>query len=244
MDPLKQFSIQPLVRLPELFGRINIDFTNSSLYMLIAVLLACLVLWLGVKDRKLVPGKWQAFTELIYNFITSIIEGSCGKEGLKYTGLIFTIFIFILFCNIAGLLPLPMSFTVTSHIIVTFALALLVFIFVTYVGLKKQKLGFFSLFLPAGTPWWLAPLMILLETFTYLFRPVSLSIRLAANMIAGHTILKVIASFVSYEFLTVSPLSFIFVMILTVFELFIAMLQAYIFAILTCVYLSDSLAKH
>jgi F-type H+-transporting ATPase subunit a len=142
------------------------------------------------------------------------------------------------------MLPLPMSFTVTSHIIVTFAIALLVFCFVTIIGFKKQGMHFFAIFLPQGTPWWLAPLMVMLEFFTYIFRPVSLSIRLTANMIAGHTILKVIAGFVTPISPLVSPLSFVFVMVLITFEVFIAILQAYIFTILTCVYLNDSLIKH
>ena len=212
--------------------------------MIIAVFLACFILWLGIRNAKVVPGRWQSLIEMMYNFVVLMIQSTCGEKGLKYTSLIFTIFIFILFCNVVGMLPFPMSFTVTSHVIVTLAIALLVFFFVIYVSVLNQGWGFFSMFLPTGTPLWLAPLMVVVEIFTYLFRPISLSVRLSANMIAGHTILKVIASFVTYTSLTVSPLSFIFVVVLVVFEVFIAMLQAYIFAILTCVYLSDSFVKH
>lgn len=243
MTPLKQFEIFPLVELPRLFGW-DVSFTNSSLYMLLAVGFASLFLLTGIFRGKIVPGLFQSFVEMVCNFIMDIIRSVCGQAGTDYFPLIFSIFLYVLFANLVGMLPLPMSFTVTSHIVVTFALAIIVFLFTVFVAFKKQGMGFFAMFLPEGTPGWIAPLMIFLEICTYLFRPVSLAIRLTANMIAGHTILKVIAGFVYPLSLLVSPLSFLFVVVLIVFEVFIAMLQAYIFVVLTCVYLNDSLVKH
>lgn len=243
VDPLEQFKIYPLVKMPSLLGH-NIDFTNSSLYMFIAIALASLFLLGGIRKMALVPSYWQAFVEMVYDFTQEIIEGSAGKGGLRYTSIILTVFIFIFFCNLAGMLPLPLSFTVTSHIAVTLGLALFVFFFVTCISILKQGKGFFSLFLPEGTPLWLAPILIILELFSYLSRPLSLAIRLAANMIAGHTILAVIAESVATASLWIAPFSFVFVMLLILFEIFIAGLQAYVFTVLTCVYLSDAFNKH
>ncbi|ACT69370.1 ATP synthase F0, A subunit [Neorickettsia risticii str. Illinois] len=243
MSPLKQFEVFPLIRLPEFFGW-DISFTNSSLYMVLTVVFASLFLFAGVFRGKVIPGPMQSFVEVVCGFVLEIIKGSCGKAGVDYFPLILSVFLYVLFANLVGMLPLPMSFTVTSHIVVTLALAMVVFIFVTLIGLKKQGMGFFAMFLPDGTPNWIAPLMVFLEVCTYLFRPISLAIRLTANMIAGHTILKVIAGFVYPVSLLISPLSFLFVVVLIVFEVFIAMLQAYIFVMLTCVYLNDSLVKH
>ncbi|AHX11327.1 ATP synthase F0, A subunit [Neorickettsia helminthoeca str. Oregon] len=243
MSPLKQFEVFPIFALPDFFGW-NVDFTNSSLYMVLAVVLASLFLFSGIVRTRIVPGSMQSFIEIVYNFVADIVKSNCGKAGLDYLPLIFTVFLYILFANLAGMLPLPMSFTVTSHIVVTLALAIVVFVYVTVIGFRKQGKAFFSIFLPNGTPLWIAPLMILLEVCTYFFRPISLAIRLTANMIAGHTILKVIAGFVQPISLLVSPLSFAFVVVLIVFEVFIAMLQAYIFVVLVCVYLNDSLVRH
>ena len=243
MDPLKQFEILTIFRLPTLFGQ-NIDFTNSSLYMLLAVFFSCIFLYSGVYRARIVPGGMQCIAEALNDFVTSLIKSSCGEAGLRYTGLVIAVFVFVLSCNIAGMLPLPLSFTVTSHIAVTLGVSAFIFLFVTFVGIRTLGKGFFALFLPEGTPLWLAPLMIPLELCTYMFRPISLAVRLTANMIAGHTILKVIAGFVTPLSFAVSPLSFIFVMLLIVFEVFVAVLQAYIFAVLICVYLSDSLKGH
>lgn len=243
INPLDQFKIFTIVKLPNVFEH-SIDFTNSSLYMLISVILAASFFLFGIRKQAVFPGYWQSAVEFIYEFIASLLESSSGKEGLKHIPLVFTIFVFIATCNVVGMLPLPMSFTVTSHIIVTFALAMIVFFSVTITGFKQQGLGFLRIFLPKGTPLWLAPMMIFIELFAYLARPVSLAIRLAANMVTGHTIIKVIASFVTQINVFLVPLPFVFIMILIGFEVFIAILQAYIFVALTSVYLSDAVSKH
>lgn len=209
-----------------------------------AVIFSLLFFYFGLRNPSVVPNYLQSSVELVYNFVYGLIKSNAGEEGLRYFSLVFTVFIFVFFCNLVGMLPLPMSFTPTSHIIVTFVLALFVFLFISVAGILKNGLGFFHIFLPTGTPMWLAPLMVVLESFTYFSRPLSLSIRLTANMVAGHTILAVIAGFVGNGSVVVSSLSFVFVVLLLVFEIFIAMLQAYIFAILTCVYLNDVLVKH
>ena len=242
-SPLEQFNIIKIFSLPSIAG-FDIDFTNASLYMMLSVLSASLFLCLGVRKKSVVPGLFQAFVESVYDFIAGITKDNAGKEALKYYPLIFTIFIFICFCNLFGMLPLPFKFTVTSHIIVTFAISVFVFIWLTFIGFSRRRVGFLKLFLPDGTPIWLSPMMIAIEIFAYLSRPVSLSIRLAANMVAGHTILEVIADFVVSigSFFSVVP--FLFVSMLIAFEIFIAILQAYIFTVLVCVYLNDSLHEH
>jgi F-type H+-transporting ATPase subunit a len=174
--------------------------------------------------------------------ITGMLDQSVGAKGRKFVPLIFTLFMFILTCNLFGMIPY--GFTVTSHISITFALAMMVFLLVTLVGIYLHGFHFFSLFLPAGTPWWLAPLMVVIELFAYLARPVSLSLRLAANMVAGHVLLKVIAGFVVSMAIYLKILPIPFLVILIGFELFVAVLQAYIFTILSCVYLSDALNLH
>ncbi len=243
INPLEQFKVFTIIKLPTVFGY-SIDFTNSSLYMLISVILAVFLFLFGIRKQSIIPGYWQSAVEFVYEFIVSTLESSSGKKGLQHIPLIFTIFIFIATCNIVGMLPLPFSFTVTSHIIVTFALAMIVFLSVTITGFQQQGLGFLRIFLPQGTPLWLAPLMVFIELFAYLARPVSLAIRLAANMVTGHTIIKVIAGFITQMNIFLTPLPFVFIMILIGFEVFVAILQAYIFIALTSVYLSDAVNKH
>lgn len=242
-SPLEQFNIIKIFSLPSIAG-FDLDFTNASLYMLLSVLSASLFLCLGVRKLSVIPNLYQAFVESIYAFVRNIVKDNAGDEGLEYYPLIFTIFIFICFCNLFGMLPLPFKFTVTSHIIVTFAISVFVCVWLTIIGFNKRKAGFLKLFLPDGTPLWLSPMMIAIEIFAYFSRPVSLSIRLAANMVAGHTILEVIADFVVSigSFFSVVP--FLFVSMLIAFEIFIAILQAYIFTVLVCVYLNDSLHEH
>lgn len=242
-NPLAQFEVHSLVKLPEVLGY-NIDITNSTLYMFCASVLLLIFLVGGLVKATIVPHKWQSMVEMTYNALCDTLKSSVGEEGMKYRVIIFTLFMFILMCNLVGMFPIPHAFTPTSHVSITFALAIFVFIFCTFMALRKQGWGFFNIFLPQGTPWWLAPMMILVEVFAYFARPVSLSIRLSANMIAGHTILKVIAGFVlsTGYFFSIFPLAF--VVLLIVFEIFIAILQAYIFVMLTCVYLSDSLNSH
>lgn len=237
-SPLAQFEIQPLFDI-QLFGH-NVSFTNSSLWMLIAAFSALFLLAMGTRKMQLVPNRWQCASEMLVSFVSDIVQSNAGKEGMKYFPFIFTLFMFILFCNLAGMIP--MSFTATSHIIVTFAMAATIFLAVTLIGFARHGTHFLSLFLPAGTPWWMAPLMILIELVSYLARPVSLSIRLAANMLAGHLLLKIVAGFVMIGLLGVFP--FAFLLIFTGFEIFIACLQAYIFTLLTCIYLNDAIHLH
>ncbi|MBN67595.1 MAG: F0F1 ATP synthase subunit A [Rickettsiales bacterium] len=239
-SPLAQFEVKPLIPMPELAG-FNIDFTNASLFMVLAVAATILFLSLSVRGRALVPGRWQSMAELSYQFIANTVRDNCGNEGKAYFPFIFTLFMFILLCNLLGMIPY--SFTVTSHIIVTFALALFIFVGVTLIAIFKHGFKFLGFFLPHGTPWWMAPMMYFIELFSYLARPVSLSVRLAANMMAGHTMLKVIAGFVVMLGVAgVAPL--LLLVALTGFEVGIALLQAYIFTVLTCVYLNDALHLH
>jgi F-type H+-transporting ATPase subunit a len=239
-SPLDQFKIKEIANI-QLFGH-DVIVTNSALFMIIASLFIILYFTLAFKNKKLVPTRLQLSGELFYNLITDTVNQNVGVKGKKFVTLIFTLFMFIMVCNLFGMIPY--GFTVTSHISITFALAMMVFLLVTLLGFILHGFHFFSLFLPAGTPWWLAPLMILIELFAYLARPVSLSLRLAANMVAGHVLLKVIAGFiVSMAFyLKIFPIPFISVLI--GFEIFVAILQAYIFTILSCVYLNDAINLH
>ena len=239
IDPLEQFAIKTLFEF-EVLG-ICVAVTNSAFTMLVVILLAILLLsfTLFVKNNKIT--KIQALIEIIHDIVNQIVEGAAGAKAKKFTPLIFSLFIFVLFCNLFGMIPY--SFTVTSHISVTFAMAAAIFIFVTILGFIKHGTGYFSLFLPKGVPIFMTPLLIVIELFAYLARPISLSIRLAANMIAGHIVLKVLAVFVvTSGFLGIFPLALL--TILTGFEIFVAVLQAYIFSILICVYLSDALNLH
>lgn len=239
-SPLHQFEIQSII--PIEIGGVNVSFTNSALMMVIGLVAISILFMLATRNRLVIPNRSQGMAEVIYQFIGSIVKDTVGSEGLKYFPFIFTLFMFVMACNVIGMLPY--SFTATSHIIVTFALAMVVFIGVTVIGFARHGLHFFSFFLPAGTPWWLAPLMVLIELFAYLARPVSLSIRLAANMVAGHVLLKVIAGFVVAMGVQTGYIPIPFMILLTGFEIFIALLQAYIFTILTCVYLNDAIHMH
>ena len=239
-SPLDQFKIKEIANI-QLFGH-DVIVTNSALFMIITSFFIILYFTLAFKNKKLVPTRLQLSGELFYNLITDTVNQNVGVKGKKFVPLIFTLFMFIMVCNLFGMIPY--GFTVTSHISITFALAMMVFLLVTLLGFILHGFHFFSLFLPAGTPWWLAPLMVLIELFAYLARPVSLSLRLAANMVAGHVLLKVIAGFiVSMAFyLKIFPIPFISVLI--GFEIFVAILQAYIFTILSCVYLNDAINLH
>lgn len=240
-SPLAQFEVHAIV--PIEIGGYNLSFTNASLWMTIAVATALFVMFLGLRKRALVPHRWQSLSESLVQFISGTVTGSAGQEGMKYFPLVFSLFMFVLFSNLAGMVPY--SFTATSHIIVTFALALLVFFGTTGLAIYKHGIGkFLHFFLPQGTPWWMAPLMYFIELFSYLARPISLSVRLAANMMAGHTMLKVIAGFVVMLGFIGGWLPFALLIVLTGFEIGIAILQAYIFTVLTCVYLNDALHLH
>ena len=237
--PLSQFEIKTLIPLQP--GGVDISFTNSSLMMVLALTLVTLFLTLGMRRRALVPGRWQSMAELSYQFVANLIRDTVGAEGRRYFPLVFTLFMFILFGNLLGMVPY--SFTFTSHIIVTFALALMVFIGVTILGFVKHGVRFFSFFVPPGVSVMLWPLMIPIEIISYLSRPISLAVRLFANMLAGHTLLKVFAGFVT-ALGVAGVLPLVFVAALTGLEFVIAFLQAYVFAILTCLYISDALHLH
>jgi F-type H+-transporting ATPase subunit a len=214
--------------------------------MSLTVAVVTFIMVVGMSKREMVPGRWQSFAESMYEFIGNMIRDNVGDEGRKFFPFIFTLFMFILFGNLLGLIP--GSFTFTSHIIVTLFMAMFVFLLVTLVGLMKHGLHFFSFFVPSGAPVLLYPLMIPIEIISYLSRPISLSVRLFANMMAGHTMLKVFASFVfglGAATAGIGGLLPITMMVaLTGFEILVAFLQAYVFAVLTCLYLNDSLHLH
>ena len=238
-SPLTQFEIIPIIPL-QVFGY-DISFTNSSLMMLVSVLLIIGLLGITCYKSSIIPNKLQLVGELLFNLINGLLYNIAGKESKKYMPFIFSIFIFILICNLVGMFPF--SFTVTSHIIVTFAMAIVIFIGVTLIGFFRHGFHYLSIFLPQGTPLPLAPLMIVIELFAYLVRPISLSMRLTANMIAGHTIMKVVASFVILAGLF-GIIPFALLILLTGFEIFVAILQAYIFTVLSCVYLNNAIRLH
>jgi len=239
-SPLDQFRVKEIVNL-QIFGY-DTSITNSSLFMLLVGMFIVFYFMLAFRGKGLVPSRFQLSGELVYGMITGMLDQNVGAKGKKFVPLIFTLFMFILTCNVFGMIPY--GFTVTSHISITFALAMMVFLLVTLFGIYLHGFHFFSLFLPAGTPWWLAPLMVVIELFAYLARPVSLSLRLAANMVAGHVLLKVMAGFVVSMAIYLKILPIPFIVVLIGFELFVAALQAYIFTILSCVYLNDALNLH
>jgi len=238
-NPIKQFEIQPLI--PLHIGGVDVSFTNSALWMVIAIVVSTTLFSLAMRRRALVPGRLQAFAEIVYEFVAGMIRENIGAKGRQYFPLIFTLFMMVLLGNMLGMIPY--SFTYTSHIIVTAALAFLIFFVVLIIGLFKHGAHFFSLFLPQGVPAWLIPLILPIEIMSFLTRPITLSVRLFANMIAGHIMLKVFAGFSVgmftaggyMAFMGIGPMLFNSVMI--GFEFLIAFLQAYVFAILSCIYL-------
>lgn len=238
-SPLEQFRVETLV--PLHVGGVNASFTNSALLMALAVAGITLFLYYSVSHRSLVPGRLQSIAELAYEFVGNMIRSNVGTEGRKYFPFIFSLFMFILVGNLLGMIPY--SFTFTSHIIVTFAMAMVVFVGTTLIGFIKHGFGFLKFFLPHGTPMYLAPLLVPIEVLSYLTRPVSLALRLFANMTAGHTLLKVFGGFVAgLGIIGVVPL--LAVIAITGLEFLIAFLQAYVFAILSCIYLNDALHMH
>jgi len=239
-NPLEQFEIRRLI--PIEVGHVDVSFTNSSVFMVVIVVLVTALLLIGASPRAMVPGRLQSIAELCYEFIANMVKENAGTAGMQYFPFIFTLFMFILFANLLGLIPF--SFTVTSHIIVTFAMALTVFIGVTLIGVAKHGFRFLSLFVPQGVPFLMLPLLVPIEIFSYCFRPISLSLRLFANMMAGHTMLKVFAAFVVALGVLAGWAPLAFIVALTGLEIGIAMLQAYVFTILACLYLNDSLHLH
>ena len=239
-NPLQQFEVKTLV--PIQLGDVDASLTNAGLFMIITVAAITLFLTLSMRQKSLVPGRWQSMAELSYEFIAGMIRDNVGAEGRKYFPFVFSLFMFILFANLIGLIPY--SFTFTSHIVVTFAMAAFVFIGVTIIAIVRHKLHFFSFFLPSGVPMVMAPVLIPIEVLSYLSRPISLSIRLFANMMAGHTMMKVFAGFVIPLGILGgwAPLSVD--VALTAFEFLVAFLQAYVFTVLTCLYLNDAIHLH
>jgi F-type H+-transporting ATPase subunit a len=243
-DPIHQFEIHNMVSLGHIGGQ-EIAFTNSALYMAITAVGITALLLGASSPRALVPGRLQSIAEMSYEFVADTIQSTAGKEGMRFFPFVFTLFMFILFANIIGLIPY--TFTVTSHIIITAALALMVFLTVIVYGFYRNGLKFFGLFVPHGLPIYILPLIVFIEVLSFLSRPISHSVRLFANMLAGHITLKVFASFITLLgglgifgiFGATLPL--LLVVALTALELLVAFLQAYVFAILTCIYLNDAI---
>ena len=240
-NPMHQFEVYRIGPEIKLAG-INLSFTNASLFMLLSALAISFILALGTRKRKIIPGKLQLVSEMFYNFIAKMINDTAGSKAKPYFPFIFCLFMFVLFCNMLGMLPY--SFTVTSHIIVTLIMAIFVFISVTIIGFLKHGFGYLKLFVPSGVPIVLLPLITIIEIISYLSRPVSLSVRLFANMMAGHTMLKVFGGFVISLGVLGGWLPLSFSVALTGLEILVAFLQAYVFAILTCIYLNDALNLH
>jgi F-type H+-transporting ATPase subunit a len=243
-DPIHQFQIVNLFTVAKL-GSTEIAFTNSAAFMLATVALVAGFLVVTTGERALVPNRLQSLSEMTYEFVAGMLRDSAGEAGMKFFPFVFSLFIFVLIANLFGMIPF--AFTVTSHIIVTFALAMLVFLTVTIYGFVRHGTHFLRVFVPSGVPMYVLPLVVLIELISFLSRPISHSVRLFANMLAGHITLKVFAGFVGSLLgagallapIAVLPLAM--VVALTALEFLIAFLQAYVFAILTCIYLNDAL---
>jgi len=242
-DPIHQFQIQKWF--PIEVGGVDFSFTNSSFFMAATVAVAAGFLILSTSGRGLVPGRWQSLAEMAYEFVADMLRSSAGSAGMKFFPFVFSLFMFVLVANLLGMFPY--FFTITSHIIVTFALAMAVILTVIIYGIANHGLSFFKLFVPSGVPGALIPLVTLIEVISFLSRPISLSVRLFANMLAGHITLKVFAGFVvSLSAMgavgiggAILPLAM--TVALTALEFLVAFLQAYVFAVLTCMYLNDAL---
>ena len=239
-NPMYQFNVYRIGTEIKI-NNIDISFTNASLFMVISSLAILIIFNLGTK-RSIIPNKIQLLAELSYSFISKMISDTAGSKATPYFSFIFSLFMFVLFCNMFGMIPY--SFTVTSHIIVTFVLAAFIFIGVTIIGFIKHGLGYLKLFVPSGVPMVLLPLIVVIEIISYLSRPISLSVRLFANMMAGHTMMKVFGGFVVSLGIVGGWLPLGFSVALTGLEILVAFLQAYVFAILTCIYLNDALNLH
>jgi F-type H+-transporting ATPase subunit a len=239
IKPLHQFEIHRLV--PIHIGGIDVSYTNSALLMTIVVVLVTALLVLGTRKRALVPGRWQSLAEMSYEFVADMIDTNVGHGGREFFPFVFTLFMFILFANFLGMIPY--SYTVTSQIVVTFALAAVVFIGVTIIGIVRHGFRFLRLFVPQGVPAVLLLLLVPIELLSYFIRPFTLAIRLFANMLAGHTMLAIFAGFAaSIGLLGILPMGID--ILLVALEVLVAALQAYVFAILTCLYLSDAIHLH
>jgi len=239
IQPLEQFKIERLI--PIHIGGLDVSYTNAALLMTVAVALITALLVLGTRNRALVPGRWQSIAEMSYEFVADMVETNVGHGGREFFPFVFTLFMFILFANFLGMIPY--SYTVTSQIVVTFALAAVVFIGVTIIGIVRHGFRFLRLFVPQGVPAALLLLLVPIELLSYFIRPFTLAIRLFANMLAGHTMLAIFAGFAaSIGLLGILPLGID--VLLVALEILVAALQAYVFAILTCLYLSDAIHLH
>ncbi len=242
-SPLEQFQIKPIVHLS--LAGYDVSFTNSALWMTIAATTLSLVLLSSARGASLVPGRLQSLGEIMYEFIAGMVRENVGDEGKKYFPFFFTLFCFVLGGNLFGLIP--GAFTFTSHIVVTFTLALAIFLTITAIGFARHGTHFFSLFFPSGAPLATAPILIPIEVISYMARPISLSVRLFANMTVGHIIMKIFAGFVislGAYFLIPGVVPFAVLVGLSALEFFVAALQAYIFTILSCIYLNDAIHLH
>jgi F-type H+-transporting ATPase subunit a len=246
LNPMEQFEIHRIGPPMHLFGY-DVSFTNQALFMCIVVAAVSLFLTLAMSKRRMVPSRAQSMAEMSYEFVAGMIRSTAGEEGLRFFPFVFTIFMFVLFCNVFGMIP--GAFTVTSQIAVTFSLAAVVILTVIVTGFLRYGIGFLRLFVPKA-PFYLLILLVPIEVISFLTRLVSLSVRLFANMLAGHTMLAVFAGFVValgaaggiLSALSIAPLFFIVAILML--ELLVAFLQAYVFAILTCIYLSEALHLH
>jgi len=244
-SPLEQFEIVPIISfiLPS-----KLIITNSSFFLILTIIIVLFYFKLTVNYSTIIPNRWQAVTEMTYEFIQNMLYEALHEKGNKFFPIIFTIFVFIFSCNLLGMIPY--TFTVTSHIIFTFGLGMVIFIGINILGIKKHGLHFFSLFLPPGAPLSLALLLVPIELVSYVFRVIALSVRLFANMMAGHTLLKILATFawkmlmVGGVFLIIQLFPLMIIIAITGLELAIAFLQAYVWTTLTCLYLSDALNLH
>jgi F-type H+-transporting ATPase subunit a len=245
IEPIHQFQLEKLFTIGHI-GNQEIVFTNSSAYMFLAVALTALLMIGGVAGRQLVPGRFQSMAEIAYEFVASTVRSTAGAEGMKFFPLVFSLFMFICVSNLVGIIPY--AFTISSHLIVTAALALLVFFTVLIYGLYKNGLKFFKIFVPSGIPIFILPLVVFIEVFSFFLRPISHSVRLFANMLAGHIALKVFAGFVALLGVSLGAVGWIggvaplaLTVAIYALEILVAFLQAYVFAILTCIYLNDAI---
>lgn len=238
-NPMEQFEIKPLI--PLNLGGADVSFTNSSLFMVLAVVLAVSLMGFCLRKRTIIPSISQSIPEVLYEFIAGLVRENVGMEGMKYFTFIFTLFTFVAFGNVLGLFPY--AFTFTSHLAAVGGLSLIALMFNIVIGIKKKKLGYLRTFLPRGIPLALAPLIVPIEMISFLSKPFSLTVRLVANMTVGHIMLKIIAGFVlALGIGGIVPLAFDAAIV--VFEIFIALLQAFIYTVLSCIYLGDALHEH
>ncbi|HSV29185.1 MAG TPA: F0F1 ATP synthase subunit A [Candidatus Omnitrophota bacterium] len=242
-NPIEQFKIKPIIPLE--IGGVDVSFTNSAVMMVISVVLITAFLTVSVRSRALVPGRWQSMAEVFYEFVANMLRDNVGSEGRKYFPFIFTLFMFVLFGNLLGMVP--GAFTYTSHVIVTFGMAAVVFLGVTVIGFARHGLHFLRMFFPEGAPLATAVILVPIEIISYFSRPFSLAVRLFANMTVGHIILKVLGGFVvalGGFYVVPGIVPFAFLGGITVLEFGIALLQAYVFTILSCIYLHDAIHMH